>query len=588
MGVAARVRERGAAPALESGAAGRARLSREGALQIEVGECELGLPGKARGHGELDPPDATTDQGTDLQQLQPDGAAGGIGKLGVAERDPAQLAEQHVSHRREPQAQLVGLHGRRRRAVGEQVELAFLDAVFHLAAGAIEIFVEAAGVDLFPAQAGHHETRIGTVGQVLGLAHNPPRSAPGGLCLVGEIPEQPSRLAGGSAQPRCLPGLGRQHRLQARVGRQAEQVSDTLGLAPRHQLLAAEARIAAQHDPHLRPAGPDAGDDPGDLVDRAGGPVDVGGAQLGAEQEPAAEDVERQVAIAVVVAMEEPTFLLAVDRVVGGVEVEHDLLRRSLVAIEEDVHEQCFQARRIVIDLVILPGLAPRPVLQPVERALAGHRRTVRTLGLELAGQHMEQRVVTKLIVVVQVFIAEREGEHALADQGLDRVLEQSWVAPVGETAGHPTDQPEAAIQPPQQQPSGIRCDDSAIEPGHNLVPFNRFKFEQCWATLCLHRGLSGIAVSDWRIAIFRDSPPRCIKGFEKSGLGRGGRLLGVAGSDGVTGAAEQTALRSMGSEPGSNAVSAGSTGTPVNSGRATRVGDSVWPMRFSREVYVR
>ena len=218
--------------------------------------------------------------------------------------------------------------------------------------------------------------------------------------------------------------------------------------------------------------------------------------------------------------MEEPTFLLAVDRVVGGVEVEHDLLRRSLVAIEEDVHEQCFQARRIVIDLVILPGLAPRPVLQPVERALAGHRRTVRTLGLELAGQHMEQRVVTKLIVVVQVFIAEREGEHALADQGLDRVLEQSWVAPVGETAGHPTDQPEAAIQPPQQQPSGIRCDDSAIEPGHNLVPFNRFKFEQCWATLCLHRGLSGIAVSDWRIAIFRDSPPRCFKGFEKSGLG--------------------------------------------------------------------
>ena len=95
MGVAARVRDRGAAPALESGAAGRARLSREGALQIEVGECELGLPGKARGHGELDPPDATTDQGTDLQQLQPDGAAGGIGKLGVAERDPAQLAEQH-------------------------------------------------------------------------------------------------------------------------------------------------------------------------------------------------------------------------------------------------------------------------------------------------------------------------------------------------------------------------------------------------------------------------------------------------------------------------------------------------------------
>ena len=57
-------------------------------------------------------------------------------------------------------------------------------------------------------------------------------------------------------------------------------------------------------------------------------------------------------------------------------------------------------------------------------------------LASSLAGQHMEQRVVTKLIVVVQVFIAEREGEHALADQGLDRVLEQSWVAPVGDIRG--------------------------------------------------------------------------------------------------------------------------------------------------------
>ena len=67
MGVTANVRERGASPALESSAAGRARLSREGALQIDVGERELVLPGKARGHGELDPADATPDQGADLQ-----------------------------------------------------------------------------------------------------------------------------------------------------------------------------------------------------------------------------------------------------------------------------------------------------------------------------------------------------------------------------------------------------------------------------------------------------------------------------------------------------------------------------------------
>ena len=39
----------------------------------------------------------------------------------------------------------------------------------------------------------------------------------------------------------------------------------------------------------------------------------------------AAEDVERQVAIAVIVAVEEPLFLVAVERQIGGIENEHDL-----------------------------------------------------------------------------------------------------------------------------------------------------------------------------------------------------------------------------------------------------------------------
>ena len=92
MGVAASMPERGASPALDLGAAGRNRLSGEGALQ----------------------PDATADQGTDLQQLQADGAADCVGKRGVTERGPtAQLFAQHVSHRSETTAELVGRRGRR-------------------------------------------------------------------------------------------------------------------------------------------------------------------------------------------------------------------------------------------------------------------------------------------------------------------------------------------------------------------------------------------------------------------------------------------------------------------------------------------
>ena len=65
-----------------------------------------------------------------------------------ANADAAQGAEQDVGHRGEPQPQLIGAHRRRRGAVGEQVDLAFLDAVLHLAAGAIDLLVEKAAVGL--------------------------------------------------------------------------------------------------------------------------------------------------------------------------------------------------------------------------------------------------------------------------------------------------------------------------------------------------------------------------------------------------------------------------------------------------------
>ena len=75
---------------------------------------------------------------------------------------------------------------------------------------------------------------------------------------------------------------------------------------------------------------------------------------------PAAEDVERQVAIAVVVAVEEPAFLLAVQRVVGGVEVEDDLLGRPRVRFQEQVDEQALDGRAVMSDLVIVASAASR------------------------------------------------------------------------------------------------------------------------------------------------------------------------------------------------------------------------------------
>jgi hypothetical protein len=174
---------------------------------------------------------------------------------------------------------------------------------------------------------------------------------------------------------------------QPGIARQAEQEVDAVLLAPGHQRLPREAAVAAQHDAHPRPAGADLADDARYLLDRAGRGVDVRAPELRRQQVAAAEDVERQVAVAVVVAMKEPPLLMPVDRIVSGVEVEHDLLRRLRVGVEEQVHEQRLDRRAVVGDPAVAVGFR-RAMLQPVQRALAGERRAAPVPRLEPTKHH--------------------------------------------------------------------------------------------------------------------------------------------------------------------------------------------------------
>ena len=96
-----------------------------------------------------------------LSKLKAQTSACGGGGAGAGETEAARGAEQHISHRGEPQAEPVGAHAVRRGAIGEQVEQAFLDAVLHLAALAVEVLVEIPGVICPDGERGGAEARIG-------------------------------------------------------------------------------------------------------------------------------------------------------------------------------------------------------------------------------------------------------------------------------------------------------------------------------------------------------------------------------------------------------------------------------------------
>ena len=102
-----------------------------------------------------------------LRRIEP---AGGSGEAGSGKRQASQGREQDIGHGGEPEAKLVGAHGGCGGPVGEQVELALLDAVFHLASGAVEVLVEVPPVDGVPAERGDDEARIGAARKPLRLA----------------------------------------------------------------------------------------------------------------------------------------------------------------------------------------------------------------------------------------------------------------------------------------------------------------------------------------------------------------------------------------------------------------------------------
>ena len=130
---------------------------------------------------------------------------------------------------------------------------------------------------------------------------------------------------------------------------------------------------------------------------------------------PAAEGVERQIAVIVVVAVEEAAFLHAVERDVGVVEIDHDLARRPLMGLDEQIDQQRIDLRAVAIDLVILRAMPLRRVLKTIERALAGQRLAVRSQHrFQFARQHRERRVLAQLIVIDKVLVAQREAKNPL------------------------------------------------------------------------------------------------------------------------------------------------------------------------------
>ena len=147
--------------------------------------------------------------------------------------------------------------------------------------------------------------------------------------------------------------------------------------------------------------------------------------------------IQREVAVAVVIAVEETPLLPAVQRVVGRVHIQDDLLRRRGVAVQEQLHQQRVEPLRVGHDalVAVLRGLLGGAQLEPVEGARAGQRmapvalpQTAFAAEVVAAQGERQQAVVAQPVVVAEVLIPQRQPEQALGQQALQGMLAAAGV----------------------------------------------------------------------------------------------------------------------------------------------------------------
>ena len=198
-----------------------------------------------------------------------------------------------------------------------------------------------------------------------------------------------------------------------------------------------------------------------------------------------------------VVAVEEAPLLLPVQGIVGGIEIQHDPRRRSLGGVQEVLHEQILDGLPVVDDLLVPRGRRGplRRQLQPVERAAPRQRvapilraAAMRARQIPLARGQRQQGVVAQRVVIVEILVALRLGQHPLPQQLLDRVLDPLRPPVIREAGRKTPDQSRALCHLPQQQQPRIRGLPPPVERGHHLPAAKRLKLQLPRTTVCLHR----------------------------------------------------------------------------------------------------
>lgn len=179
------------------------------------------------------------------------------------------------------------------------------------------------------------------------------------------------------------------------------------------------------------------------------GPVDLRRPPVRHPQLLTTKNTQRQKTVVIVITMEKTAFLMAVDRIIGRVEIENSLGRRLGERRDKPLNDDLANRHRAIA--------AMRPVLQPAQR----RTRTRRFIAL---GRRLRQGVLPQLVMVIAVFMAQTQRAHPLFQQTRQGMLNQSRRSRIANPSRNRIKQPDLPIRLPQQQRATVAADFAAAK----------------------------------------------------------------------------------------------------------------------------
>ena len=110
---------------------------------------------------------------------------------------------------------------------------------------------------------------------------------------------------------------------------------------------------------------------------------------------------------------------------------------------------------------------------------------------IAFAAGDCQKWIVPKPVVVVEVFVAQRQPEDSLPEQFFDTVLDQVGITTVLEALGEFPHQPMSPVHLTKKKNSTVAGEVASLEIGNHLSRFQSLKCEALLDTLC-HAAVEG------------------------------------------------------------------------------------------------